>query len=92
MSNIHTRPEMGDPDEYPRGIWPSALLRELTGFETAKISRTQRSNPGQATSGFGGQQNGNQGAQSVQQDDPWGPPTANAAPGWGNRPDSEPPF
>ena len=61
-------------------------------YANAKISRTQRSNPGQATSGFGGQQNGNQGAQSVQQDDPWGPPTANAAPGWGNRPDSEPPF
>ena len=45
---------------------------------TAKVNRTQR---------------GNQGSQSAPQEDPWGLPTAGAtAGGWGNGPESEPPF
>lgn len=42
----------------------------------------------------GGQQGGNRGGQgSGQQEDPWATPAAsNAGGGWGNGPDSEPPF
>ncbi|MDQ5860651.1 MAG: single-stranded DNA-binding protein [Actinomycetota bacterium] len=44
----------------------------------------------------GGQQGGNrgqQGGQSASQEDPWATPgTNNAGGGWGNGPDSEPPF
>jgi single-strand DNA-binding protein len=63
-------------------------------YANAKVNRTQRSTQGgQAGSGFGGQGNGNQAAQSAPQDDPWGiPATSSAGAGWGNGPDSEPPF
>lgn len=54
-------------------------------YANAKVNRTQRSgNGGNQGGGFGGQQ----------QDDPWATPaaaTSNAG-GWGNGPDSEPPF
>ncbi|PTT70327.1 single-stranded DNA-binding protein [Arthrobacter sp. HMWF013] len=63
-------------------------------YASAKVNRTQRSNHGgQVDGGFGGQGNGSQGSLSAPQDDPWGLPTASAtAGGWGNGPDSEPPF
>jgi single-strand DNA-binding protein len=63
-------------------------------YANAKVNRTQRSNQGgQAGGGFGSQGNGNQAAQSAPQDDPWGvPATSNAGSGWGNGPDTEPPF
>ena len=63
-------------------------------YANAKVNRTQRSSQGgQAGGGFGGQGGANQGGQSQPQDDPWGLPTANAtAGGWGDGPDSEPPF
>ncbi|GAB2713756.1 single-stranded DNA-binding protein [Arthrobacter bambusae] len=59
-------------------------------YANAKVNRTQRSAPqGAAAGGFG-----NQGAaQSFPQDDPWATPqTSGGAGGWGNGPDSEPPF
>jgi single-strand DNA-binding protein len=63
-------------------------------YANVKVNRTQRSSQGgQAGGGFGGQGGGNQGGSSQPQDDPWGLPTAKAtAGGWGNGPDSEPPF
>jgi single-strand DNA-binding protein len=63
-------------------------------YANAKVNRSQRSNQGgQAAGGFGGQGNGNQASQAAPQDDPWGIPAAsNAGGGWGNGPDSEPPF
>jgi single-strand DNA-binding protein len=63
-------------------------------YANAKVNRTQRSNQGgQAGGGFGSQASGDKGSQSAPQDDPWGLPTASAtAGGWGNGPDSEPPF
>ena len=63
-------------------------------YANAKVNRSQRSNQGgQAGGGFGNQANSNQGKQSPPQDDPWGiPATSNAGGGWGNGPDSEPPF
>lgn len=63
-------------------------------YANAKVNRTQRSNQGgQASGGFGNQGNTNQPAQSTPQDDPWATPqTASTAGGWGNGPDSEPPF
>jgi single-strand DNA-binding protein len=49
-------------------------------YANAKVNRTQ-------------QGNGNQASQAAPQDDPWGiPATSNADRGWGNGPDSEPPF
>ena len=93
MSSIHTKPETGDLGEYPRGTWPSVLLRELTGFGIAKVNRTQRSNQGgQGAGGFGNQGPGSQPGQSSPQDDPWATPQTSNAGGWGNGPDSEPPF
>lgn len=61
-------------------------------YANAKVNRTQRS--GQAGGGGNGYQgNGSPAGQSAPQEDPWGLPTANAtAGGWGNGPDSEPPF
>jgi len=49
-------------------------------YATAKPQRTQRSNGG----GFGGQQ--------AAGGDPWATPGVSNAGGWGNGPDSEPPF
>ncbi|MEV7574326.1 single-stranded DNA-binding protein [Pseudarthrobacter sp. NPDC089323] len=61
-------------------------------YASAKINRTQRSaQGGQPSGGYGAQGNGANPA--GQQDDPWGLPTASAnAGGWGNGPDTEPPF
>ncbi len=60
-------------------------------YANAKVTRTQRGTSqgaGQATGGFG-----NQSTQSLPQDDPWAAPAANSgAGGWGNGPDTEPPF
>jgi single-strand DNA-binding protein len=65
-------------------------------YANAKINRTQRSaQDGQgAAGGFGNQGNAGQGGQSAPQDDPWATPqtTSSSAGGWGNGPDSEPPF
>jgi single-strand DNA-binding protein len=62
-------------------------------YAKAKVNRTQRTQDGQVGGGFGSQGNGNQGAQSAPHDDPWGiPATSNAGGGWGNGPESEPPF
>jgi len=61
-------------------------------YANAKVNRTQRSgNGGNQGGGFGG---GNYGGQQTQED-PWATPAAagaSAAGGWGNGPDSEPPF
>lgn len=54
-------------------------------YATAKVARTQRNNSG----GFGGQQQPAMAA--APQADPWETPAANTG-GWGNGPDSEPPF
>jgi len=61
-------------------------------YANAKVNRTQRSgNSGNQGGGFGG---GNYGGQQTQED-PWATPAsagASNAGGWGNGPDSEPPF
>lgn len=63
-------------------------------YANAKVNRTQRSNNqgGQQGGGFGGQQQGNQWGGQPPQDDPWATPGVSNAGGWGNGPDSEPPF
>ncbi|RJT75428.1 single-stranded DNA-binding protein [Arthrobacter cheniae] len=75
-------------------------------YASAKITRTQRVSSGSGANGQGGgaQQGGqsNQGATAWQQqpaDDPWGAPAGTpaaagpgSAGGWGNGPESEPPF
>ncbi|HEY8702398.1 MAG TPA: single-stranded DNA-binding protein [Arthrobacter sp.] len=62
-------------------------------YANAKINRTQRSNQnGQGSGGFGNQGNTHTAAQSAPQDDPWATPQTSNAGGWGNGPDSEPPF
>ncbi len=77
--------------EYPCGTGDPVLRHELTGFETAKVNRSQRGNQGGQGSSYQG--NGNAAAQSGPQDDPWGIPAAsNAGGGWSAGPDSEPPF
>jgi single-strand DNA-binding protein len=65
-------------------------------YATAKVNRTQRSG-GQG--GFGGgntatatNTGGNWGGQAAPQDDPWATSGVSNAGGWGNGPDSEPPF
>jgi len=65
-------------------------------YANAKVNRTQRSG-GQGNGGGGnsGGFGGNSQASGGQQDDPWATPAAsvnNGAGGWGNGPDSEPPF
>jgi single-strand DNA-binding protein len=62
-------------------------------YANAKINRTQRSaQGGQTAGGFGSQDNTNPAGQSAPQDDPWATPQTSNAGGWGNGPDSEPPF
>lgn len=56
---------------------------------TAKVNRTQRSGNGNG----GGNQGGGFGGGQQAQDDPWATPAAaTTGGGWGNGPDSEPPF
>jgi len=60
-------------------------------YATAKVNRTQRGTQGGQGSGYQG--NGSTPPQTGPQDDPWAVPAAsNASGGWGNGPDSEPPF
>jgi len=60
-------------------------------YANAKVNRTQRGNQGGPGNGFQG--NGSTQPQTGPQDDPWAvPATSNAAGGWGNGPDSKPPF
>jgi len=60
-------------------------------YANAKVNRTQRSNQGGQGNGFQG--NGTNQPQTGPQDDAWAvPATSNASGGWGNGPDSEPPF
>ncbi|MDJ0458587.1 single-stranded DNA-binding protein [Arthrobacter sp. NQ7] len=60
-------------------------------YANAKINRTQRGTQG--GQGNGVQGNGSTRPQNGSQDDPWAvPATSNTAGGWGNGPDSEPPF
>lgn len=54
-------------------------------YANAKVNRTQRSGNGQGNGGLGGN------SQSSTQEDPWATPPANTG-GFGNGPDSEPPF
>lgn len=69
-------------------------------YANAKINRTQRSSAqgGQGAGTFGNQGNTNPGntnpaGQSAPQEDPWATPqTTSTAGGWGNGPDTEPPF
>ncbi len=60
-------------------------------YANAKVNRTQRSGNGggQGNGGFGGN---SQASQSAAQEDPWATPAASNAGGFGNGPDSEPPF
>ncbi|WP_394250536.1 single-stranded DNA-binding protein [Arthrobacter pityocampae] len=72
-------------------------------YASAKVTRTQRSGGGNS-GGFGGNSGGSNsgsgwgGGQQAQQpaDDPWGAPSGapsgGNSQGWGNGPDSEPPF
>lgn len=56
-------------------------------YATATVKRTQRSgNGGQSNGGFSGN------SQASKQDDPWATPEPVNAGGFGNGPDSEPPF
>lgn len=62
-------------------------------YANVKVNRTQRSNQGgQGAGGFTSQGPGGQPGQSSPQDDPWATPQTSNAGGWGNGPDSEPPF
>ena len=77
-------------------------------YANAKVNRTQRSGAqggfggGNSGGGFGGggagaNQGGNSGGnwganQPAAQEDPWATPGVSNAGGWGNGPDSEPPF
>lgn len=62
-------------------------------YANAKINRTQRSaQGGQPADGFGSQGNTNPVGQSAPQSDPWATPQTSNVGGWGNGPDSEPPF
>ncbi|RJT76894.1 single-stranded DNA-binding protein [Arthrobacter cheniae] len=74
-------------------------------YASAKVTRTQRSNNGASggnggANGGGGVQGGAQPGNTWQQqpaEDPWGAPAAagagsSSAGGWGNGPESEPPF
>ena len=59
-------------------------------YATAKVQRTQRNNN---SSGFGNQQSQPSGfGPSTAQQDPWATPGVSNGGGWGNGPDSEPPF
>ena len=59
-------------------------------FANAKVNRTQRSGNG---GGQQAQQGGGWGGNQPAPDDPWAAPAATGnAGGWGNGPDSEPPF
>lgn len=57
-------------------------------FANAKVNRTQRNN---TSNGFGGQQQPAMAA-AAPQADPWATPGVSNNGGWGNGPDSEPPF
>ncbi|MFP3460059.1 single-stranded DNA-binding protein [Arthrobacter globiformis] len=60
-------------------------------YANAKVNRTQRGNQGGQGSDFQG--NGNNQPQTGPQEDSWAvPANSNTAGGWGNGPDSEPPF
>ncbi|TLM83654.1 single-stranded DNA-binding protein [Pseudarthrobacter sp. NamE2] len=60
-------------------------------YANAKVNRTQRSPQGGQGNGY--QVSASNQPQSGPQDDPWVvPANSNAAGGWGNGPDSEPPF
>jgi single-strand DNA-binding protein len=65
-------------------------------YANAKVNRTQRSGNGvgQSNGGFGG--GGQASGQTGAQEDPWATPATNTGQdrgaGWGNGPDSEPPF
>lgn len=74
-------------------------------YANAKVNRTQRGNGGGgnapaaggnsnagARQGGGGGGNWGGGGQSSQSDDPWGAGSKSSAGGWGNGPESEPPF
>lgn len=63
-------------------------------WASAKVTRTTRSNNGGGYSGGGAGGGTNSGpASNPPQDDPWATPNSQAnAGGWGNSPDSEPPF
>jgi single-strand DNA-binding protein len=58
-------------------------------YANAKVNRTQ---PTQGSGGNGFPSNGTPAGQSVPQDDPWATPQTASTGGWGNGPDSEPPF
>ncbi|MFS0716866.1 single-stranded DNA-binding protein [Arthrobacter sp. 1P04PC] len=70
-------------------------------YANAKVNRTQRSGNGGGSSQGGGSWNGGGQSQAnangggfggAQRDDPWATPGVSNAGGWGNGPDSEPPF
>jgi single-strand DNA-binding protein len=68
-------------------------------YAQAKVNRVARADKGGTGGGFGGnttggQGNGNWGGTSAATEDPWATPgvSSNSGGGWGNGPDSEPPF
>ncbi|WP_248761471.1 hypothetical protein [Pseudarthrobacter sp. SSS035] len=77
--------------EYPRGTGDYPSRQEPTGFETAKVNRTQRSSTQGGGNGYQG--NGNPAGNAAPQDDPWATPQNNSAAGArSDGPDPEPPF
>jgi single-strand DNA-binding protein len=62
-------------------------------YANAKVNRSQRNNQGgQGVAGFVSQGNAGPSGQPAPQEDPWATPQTSNAGGWGNGPDSEPPF
>ncbi|MDR6689000.1 hypothetical protein J2Y41_004600 [Arthrobacter sp. 1088] len=78
VSDINIGGKMSGFGEYPRGSGDYPSRQEPTGFETAKVNRTQRS-----TNSAGNGQ--------AQQGDPWAVQQSSGG-NWGSGPDSEPPF
>jgi single-strand DNA-binding protein len=61
-------------------------------YANAKVNRTQRNGNGGGNNQGGQSQGGGQWGGNQQQDDPWATPGVSNGGGWGNGPDSEPPF
>ncbi|WPM94380.1 single strand DNA binding protein [Arthrobacter phage Cupello] len=59
-------------------------------YATAKVQRTAKSGQAAGNGNWGGQQAGP--SSSAAADDPWATPGVSNSGGWGNGPDSEPPF
>lgn len=61
-------------------------------YANAKVNRTQRKEGAKSPGGFSGYNAATQATMSAPAEDPWATPGVSNAGGWGNGPDSEPPF